>query len=995
MKKLFGLVAVFFGFLIAVFAVLAMFPPTGLALRLVASGLRNHAGLDLKVAGAHSLRLFPEAVLKVEDITLTTVDGTRLKPLATAKSLQVNASLLTAIRGHYVDRIVLTDPDIDLEIGQDGQLVGVSLTPRRVSASPRGEPISVGVIEVTGARIAYRDQRDGTDVRLERTRATLKDVRLDRFGEALVNAGAVTVKAPGEAGTFEIANLDATASDFEMSRVREFSGNGDAIKWRDARGVATLDAQKFTATARLVSAKGADAVVVTAGEAAWAEGAVRQGSGRSLRTTGMTANIANLRPEGAGGTDFKAGLLTWREATGETYEAANIAMKAGTVRLEGVGNLDFKAGAAAWREADGRDANGRDGGGRAIEAVDVAGTAKSLKPGRVDDLDVASARAMWKDAKRSNSPLSNRSLSNSPLSNSSGGLSVEQASFKTALLAAGAPIEGVAGFRWNGERIDAKVKLPAPDTLATATLLPATIALATRRGTVDFEGAIDTTAGAAKGKTLMASTSVEALAGWLGVSLPATVKGPVKVSGNIDAGPTRIALAGGRIEHGANAVNGDIAIDLTNARPRFVGRLAADKLEADTYLGFEPMKPTPKPTQSTQSNTGQSNSGQSNSGQGNIGQGNIGQGGPRPRPLSVPRPVEVEPEVQLSDVFKSYVRAYVDAPTTRSGPSELASQTNEALTAEARRRAPSKPGFAWSTASIDFSALRAVDLDIDWAVKQLNVRGMELTVPQLKTSIDGGAMTLLGRDVGMQEGRISGEARIDVRQAVPAITANVKGQGVDVLAITEALGLPPMIDGITSIDADVRSTGLNQKQLVEGLTGRVKTDMPQGHVLGYDFGNINLFSLIRMFSQRQFDPERRTPISGLKADLDIDKGNVRDSQLTMGGPFLGVNAEGTIALVEQRLDFSGRARIASIFSGLRFKLFGDWTQPSFQPDILGFSRGGPGEPSLADIVAASDIKPDGEMALLVGRALLKATASGGDANMTALLQALQRKAQGN
>ncbi len=957
MKKLFGLVAVFFGFLIAAFAVLAMFPPTGLGLRLVASGLRNHAGLDLKVAGGHSLRLFPEVALKVDDISLTTVDGTRTKPIATAKSLQVTASLWTAIRGHYVDRIVLTDPDIDLEIGRDGLPVGVSVTPRRVSASPRGEPISVGVIEVTGARIAYRDQRDGTDVRLEQTRATLKDVRLDRFGQALVNAGAVIIKAPGAAGTFEIANLDATVSDFEMSRVREVSGNGSALKWRDAAGVATLDAQKFTATARLVSANGADAVLVTAGEAAWAEGVVRQGSGRSFRTTGMSANIANLRREGAGDADFKAGLLTWREATGDTYEAANVAAKAGTMRLEGIGNLDFKAGAAAWREAAGRDAVGR-----VIEVVDVAGTAKSLKPGRVDDLDVTSARATWKDTKRSNSPLAK----------GSDGLNVEQASFKTALLAAGAPIEGVAGFRWNGERVDAKVKLPPPDTLATAALIPATVALATRRATVDFDGAIDTAAVAAKGRTLMASTSVEALAGWLGVNLPATVKGPVKVSGNVDAGPTRVAIAGGRVEHGDNAVNGDIAMDLTSARPRFVGRISADKLEADTYLGFETMKPTPKPAQ-----------------------GQSGQGGPRPRPLSVPRPVEVEPEVQLSDVFKSYVRAYVDAPVSRSGPSELASQSNEALMAEARRRGPSKPGFAWSTANIDFSALRAVDLDIDWAVKQLNVRGMELTVPQLKTSIDGGTLTLLGRDVGMQEGRISGEARIDASQAAPAITANVRGQGVDVLAITEAMGLPPMIDGITSIDADVKSTGANQKQIVEGLSGRVKTDMPEGHVLGYDFGNINLFSLIRMFSQRQFDPERRTPISGLKADLDIEKGNVRDSQVTMGGPFLGVNAEGTIKLVEQKLDYSGRARIASIFSGLRFKLFGDWTQPSFQPDILGFSRGGPGEPSLADMVAASDIKPDAEMALLVGRAMSKAATSRADANMMALLQALQRKAQGN
>ena len=941
MKKFGLLLAAFVGFLLAVFVVLMIFPPLGLGQRLVASSVRSATGGELTFAGRSSLQFGPTVTLNLSDVAFSAppAGGTE-RTFVKVRAAQLSTSLMAAASGdRRIDRVVLTGPVIDVELAEDGSLVGLPApAATRREGSPQGRlsarDISVGTLEIVDGTITYRDRRTGLVTRLQQASGTLRDVRLDSFAQAVIKAAAATVESPADVGRLEIAGLDTKLGDFGAGRFRSVDGAGAGIKWVLPSGD-SVEAPAFKAAARSLSTDGAEAVSITAPEAT-----LRERTGRLTRARSLDATLAAVRAAAAAGADVKAGTLTVTDIDGVSYEAANLAATAGSVRLDGVGTLAFKSGAVGWRDA----------AGRAFEANDVTGTARLARAGRIDDLDVKGARASWREAKRS-SPAP--------------ALVVEQPSFQTALLAPGTAVEGSAGFVWNKERVAARLKLPPPETLTSAPSFPATVALSTANGTLDFDGNFETGSGVARGRVKAVSPSIEAASRWLQLALPGDVKGPVDITGNVDASATRVALAGGRIVHGTNAVSGDVAVDLAGARPKVTGRLAADRLEADAYLGVAPVKPVAA----------------------------AAAGQPRPRPSSTPRPVPVEPEVQLSDVFKSYIRAYVDQPVTRSGGG-LPDLTSQDLM-PAATRAGRKPAITWSTAAIDLSGLRAIDLDIDWSVRQLAVRGLELDVPQLKTHLDDGALTLQGRDVGLQQGRISGEARIDARQPVPAVSANVRGQSVDVLAITEALGLPPLLDGITSIEADVRSAGGSPRQLVEGLTGRVKTDMPQGHVLGYDLGNVNLFSLIRMFSNREFDPERRTAISGLKADLDIERGNVKDSQVSMGGQFLGVEAEGTAQLIEQRVDYRGRMRIASIFRSLPFKLFGDISAPSFQPDLGSIFRSGPGEPTLADIVEASDIKPDAEMTLLIGRALLKATQSGGDQNVLGMLQALQRKAGGN
>lgn len=943
MKKTLGLLGAFVLFLVAVFAALMVFPPVGLARKMLIGGTKHFTGLDLQINGPMSLKLFPSVKLDMQDVVLTNPTVTPVKPIVVARSAQVTSAL--SFSGD-LDRIALSDAVVDLETDSQGRHSWQAAMPaqtRDAASTRRSRSFSVASIELAGTTVAYRNQQTGMTARLERTRSFIKNVSTDSVGEAVVEAGAVTYTEPASGTNVEVSELNAAASAVSATRIGELKTRGTTVKWRDARQPTGVEAAGLTLVARDLGFEGSGPLTVTSGTLTWRDPA----SGGTLNTSALEVNAKSLRGGRLDEVAFKSGTLSFAHPAAGSYAAGNAS---GTVRAAKPDGLDDLAFKSATLNVVHPTAG-------TFDAKNVNASAKAVTPQRIEGLGAELGEAGYGAATptRSGTPVPATLVR------------LQQVGVAVPVLALGTPLEAAVSFAHNGERVSGLLKLPTPETLAVAPSIPANVSFKSARGDLDFDGRIETGGAATvvKGRAQANTGAVDALAGWLGVAVPATLKGSARVTGDVDAQGARIALTNSRMEHGANVVTGNVAIDTSGSRPRISGRLSADKLDVDAYIGSQPV--APKPSQ-------------------------------QPRPQGSPRPQAqvIEPEVGLGDVFKEYVRAMIDAPPRRSGGIELPELTGEQLIAPAKRSRPAASAIKWSEEKIDLSGLRAVDLDVDWSINQLGVRGMQLNVPQLKTTLTGGLLTLDGRDLGTKDGKITGRADIDARDAVPAITASLTGQGVDIYALSAAVGMTPMIDGDASVVANVRSRGANQKQLVEQLSGTVTTEMPQGHVLGYDLGSLNLFTLPKLlFGARRFDPEARTPISALKADLKIDKGVVDDSTVSVGGPLLGVNAEGTIGLVEQRIDYRGRARISTLFN-FAFRYFGDWARATFVPSLASArDRAGPGEASLAEVIAGADIKEDPELALMIGRLLQKEGANGVDPAMAAILRMVQQKALGN
>jgi AsmA protein len=679
------------------------------------------------------------------------------------------------------------------------------------------------------------------------------------------------------------------------NRIAEAVVDNASLEVRDGQAGTTLKFPKLSATARRLSLAAIDEVSAEASGAEWLMPKERQ----RVALAGIKARAEAYRLSGSGGRlAVSSTTLTWTDDAGTSRVAAQ----------------SIELVAKSFDTTSLRDV--------AIKTATVAIGAPSSRDS---------------DAKTSTPPPE-----------------LKQVSATAAEISRSKPIDTEIAFLWNGERLAGRAKLPAPDAMSTSASVPASLSLASTKGSLDLDGALTTTGSTTfRGKAEAATPALDELAGWLGKTrLPKQLAGPAGATGTVEATPTRIALSAGRIEHGRAVATGSLIVDLSGDRPKLTGNLSSDRIDADSYLGLTPVKPVTR--------------------------------------SSPPEPaVDVVPQVPVTEALKASLRAMLSAPVTRSGQLETDVSLSD-LMGPATTRAKTTD-FEWSNDKFDLSPLRTFDLDLDLSVKALSLRGFDIAVPQLKTVLKDGRLTLDGNNLSTRGGRLSGNAEIDASQKSPKVATSFKADGIDVYDLMKSAGATGLIAGTSTVEAKISGAGASQREIVGTLTGDVKTRMGSGQIVGYDFSSVASW----LFGARKYDPRNRTPFTRLDADIRLDKGIARKSVVKLEGPVIGVDGDGTIRLVQQELDYRARLKLLSLtlFRNVAVRVFGDWSKPSVAPDLDIFSRSPAETSNPAEVLAEADLK-DAELDSLIGQVLQKAGSRGLDPALATTLRSLQQRARG-
>jgi AsmA protein len=679
---------------------------------------------------------------------------------------------------------------------------------------------------------------------------------------------------------------------------------------------------------------------------------------------------------GAGGQSFSVGAISvaggsasYRDArSGDALTAAAIDGTAKDAAAERIGEVTLKSGPVSYQADKGAavainavnaTASGLDRS--AIASLALKGgevTVKGAGDGAVatiTSLD-ASAKALGAD-KAGETTLKAAALAVRP---AGGAAPIELAEPQVSLksIARAAPLDADVAFQWNKERVAGNIKVQSPGDLIDGKPSAGVAQLAAPKGRLSYDGTLAMTAGAVTGdgKASVTAPSLRALATWLGVTLPkAGAYGAANLAGTAKIEGKRIALADAQLALDSTKATGALAVDLGGARPLVSGTLAADRLDADGYLGIQaPKRGTAAVTRS----------------------------GPSAAETATP-PVDVK------DALKIYMRAQLAALETRS-PTEPNVTVEELAGAAPVTRSRGRAG-EWSDETVDFGGLRAVDLDLSLSVAKLELGGFEVGAPDLKAALKDGALAVDAKNLAVEGGRVNGIVRIDAREAQPKFATTFKADSLDTLGLFDALGITGVIAGKSSVEAELNATGASQRRLAESLSGRVKAQMSKGEIVGYDFGSI--WSWI--FGSRQYDPNKRSPFDTLEADVALSNGVGRDSNMRVTGPVLGVTADGTTRLPTRELDMRARLNLAAWFRPIGLRIFGEWANPSFVPDWGGYTRSPTEVASPLEVLKSTDLK-DPELASLVGQVLEKSTGTAGalPADVVTTLEGLKAKAEG-
>jgi AsmA protein len=252
---------------------------------------------------------------------------------------------------------------------------------------------------------------------------------------------------------------------------------------------------------------------------------------------------------------------------------------------------------------------------------------------------------------------------------------------------------------------------------------------------------------------------------------------------------------------------------------------------------------------------------------------------------------------------------------------------------------------AWSEAALDFSALRSVDADFDFAVDALSVGDMKIGRSALAMVLRGGKLRATLKQLALYGGNGRGTITLDGAKGQPAFALDLNVAGVAAEPfLTDAIGFTK-ITGTASIVTKITGSGRSQRAWMRSLGGAASIRFEDGAIKG-----VNLAEIARTIQSAltgtAVGGAAKTDFAELSGTFAIKGGVAANKDLKLLNPFVRLNGGGIVDIGGQSLDYrvepkavssikgqGGKHELAGI--GIPFRIKGPWSNPTYEPDLSG------------------------------------------------------------
>lgn len=226
MKKLLIGLGVVVVVIVAIAIAAPFFVPVDTIRDKVIAGVKASTGRDLKIAGPVKLSVFPVLGVEASQVSFSNAPGASTPEMAQIGKLSIALKILPLLSSQLaIDRFVLTDPVILLEIDKQGRgnwvfgeakPAGAPAQPAPASGGARMsmKELDLGDIRIANGKITYFDQRTGQKQELSEINMKLSLPNLD---SPFANDGSVTWRGKAVKTTITVANpravMDGRTSD--------------------------------------------------------------------------------------------------------------------------------------------------------------------------------------------------------------------------------------------------------------------------------------------------------------------------------------------------------------------------------------------------------------------------------------------------------------------------------------------------------------------------------------------------------------------------------------------------------------------------------------------------------------------------------------------------------------------------------------------------------------------------------------------------------------
>lgn len=246
-------------------------------------------------------------------------------------------------------------------------------------------------------------------------------------------------------------------------------------------------------------------------------------------------------------------------------------------------------------------------------------------------------------------------------------------------------------------------------------------------------------------------------------------------------------------------------------------------------------------------------------------------------------------------------------------------------------------GAGWSRATIDASALGLLDADVTFAADAVDTGAVVLGPVRGGLSVDRARAVFDLREIGLYEGRLSGEFVINARSGL-STGGNLALDEVGLLPMLREVAGFERLAGTGSARLRFLAVGNSIDAMMRSLSGEGRIEFGQGEIIGFD-----LAGMLRNLDMGYMGAGNRTIYRSISGGFTIADGVLRNDDLTLDAPQVNATGQGSIDIGGRTLDY----RITPVAladatgaGGVRVPLLirGTWEDPSFGLDLEGLAQ---------------------------------------------------------
>jgi AsmA protein len=223
-------------------------------------------------------------------------------------------------------------------------------------------------------------------------------------------------------------------------------------------------------------------------------------------------------------------------------------------------------------------------------------------------------------------------------------------------------------------------------------------------------------------------------------------------------------------------------------------------------------------------------------------------------------------------------------------------------------RAKERPK-GWSEEALDAQLLGVADADLALSVQRLVYKDVKAGPGTLSLVVDAGIAKAAFEAVEIYGGRGKGNLTLDGTAAALAVAADLELVGVATEPLLKDAAGVAWLGGRGTVALTLSGHGRSEREIMEGLDGKVALALADGMLSGIDIGKIIRAIQRGRLPSLTSSPEERTPFSELMGSFDIAKGVARSRELKLVSTHLQIKGEGAVELGPRRIDYTLHTKI--------------------------------------------------------------------------------------